>query len=145
MIAAFVLGILLVVLLAFLGMLWLLSRLFVFLSGWNRLTALYGFSAPEDAWTFFRENIKVGPVRYRRVAKAGLKPEGLILAVGGIIRHKPICIPWTDLGDIHSAQFYHRPCMHLSVGKPPITELLLSNELYRAMYPFLAGVTRGKI
>ena len=144
MIVAFVLGILLIVLLTFLSMLWLISRLFVFLSGWNRLTALYGHSARDDAWTFFRESIKVGPVRYRRVAKAGLKPEGLILAVGGIIRHKPICIPWTDLGDIHSAQFYQRPCMHLTVGKPPITELLLSNELYRAMYPFLAGVAQGK-
>jgi hypothetical protein len=145
MIAAFVLGILLLVLLTLIGMIWLLSKLFVLLSGWNRLTASYSYNAPDEAWTFFRENIMVGPVRYRRVAKAGLKPEGLILAVGGIIRHKPICIPWTDLGEIHSAQLYRRPCMHLTVGKPPITELLLSNELYRAMYPFLAGVTQGKV
>jgi|WetSurMetagenome_2_1015567.scaffolds.fasta_scaffold30007_3 hypothetical protein len=143
MIAAFVLGILSIVLLTFLGLLWLISRLFVFLSGWNRLTAVYGYGAPDGVWTFFRESIKVGAVRYRRVAKAGLKPEGLILAVGGIIRHKPICIPWADMGDIHSARFYQRPCMHLTVGKPPITELLLSNELYRAMYPYLTVVTQG--
>jgi hypothetical protein len=144
MIPAFVLGVLAIILLALLSMLWLISRLFSVLSGWNRLAVSYGCMAPDDAWTFSRESIKVGPVRYRRIAKAGLKPEGLFLAVGGIIRHKPICIPWTDLGDIHTAKFYQKPCMHLAVGKPPITELLLSNDLYRAMYPFLARVVQSK-
>lgn len=144
MIAAFVLGVLAVVLLAFLCLLWFISGLFLVLSGWNRLVVCYGCIAPDDTWNFSRESIKVGPVRFRRVARARLKPEGLFLAVGGIIRLKPICIPWTDLGDIHPDQFYQRPCMHLTVGKPPITELLLSNDLYRAMHPFLAGSGQGK-
>jgi hypothetical protein len=144
MIAAFALGVPAIILLTLLVMIWLISRLFSVLSGWNRLAACYGCIAADDAWTFFRESIKVGPVRYRHIAKAGVKPEGLLISVGGIIRHKPICIPWTDMGDIHVAQFYQRPCMHLTVGKPPITELLLSNDLYRAMYPFLAGAVQVK-
>ncbi len=138
MVAFFVLGVLLIILVSFLLMYGFLSWLFGWLSGWNRLAARYGCRAPEGVWTFLHESVRVGPVRYRRIVKAGLGPEGLFLSISSIVWHKAICIPWTEIGDFQPETFYRRACMRMSVGKPQISTLLLSPDLYRAMHPYLA-------
>jgi hypothetical protein len=138
MVALFVLGVLLIILASLLLMFWGISWLFGRISGWNRLAAQYGCKAPEGVWTFFRESARIGPVRYRRIVKAGLRPEGLFLSISSIVRHKTICIPWAEFGGFQSEKLYWRDCMRMSVGKPQISTLLLSTDLYRAMYPYLA-------
>lgn len=136
--ALFVLGVLLIILVSFLLLFWFISWLFGRLSGWNRLAARYGCRAPKGVWTYSRESARIGPVRYRRIVKAGLTQEGLFLSVSSIVRHKAICIPWAEFGDFQSEKLYWRACMRMSVGKPPIATLLLSTDLYRAMHPYLA-------
>jgi hypothetical protein len=139
--APFVLSVLLIILVSFLLMFWFISCLFGRLSGWNRLAARYGCRAPEGVWTFFRESARIGPIRYRRIVKAGLRPEGLFLSISSIVRHKAICIPWAEFGDFQPEKLYWRPCMRMSVGEPQISTLLLSADLYRAMHPYLAKET----
>jgi hypothetical protein len=137
MIFAFVLGVLGIIAATFLLLFLFISSLFAQLSGWSQLAARYGRNAPEDVWTMFRESVKIGPVRYRRIVRACPCPEGLFLGIGFLLRHKTICIPWTDFWDFHTTTFYRRPCMGMRAGKPPIATILLSNNLYRAMWPYL--------
>ena len=140
MIASLMVGVLLTVLVTFGLLFGLISLLFIRLSGWNRLAARYGCSPPEGVWTIVLESATVGIVRYRRIVKAGLRMEGLYLMIG-FLGHRTICIPWSDLGEFQSGRIYRRPGMRMTAGKPPIARLVLSMDLYRAMYPYLTGNT----
>jgi hypothetical protein len=137
-IAAFIFGVLGIVLAWFLILFWLISYLFTRLSGWGRLVSLYGSNLSSDIWAVAHESVKIGNVRYRRIVKAGLQPEGLYLSVGWLMHHKAVCIPWNDFNNFQPATFYWQPCMQMSVGTPAMATIILSNHLYGQMHPFLA-------
>jgi hypothetical protein len=139
-IASLVLGVFLTVLLT-LGLLFgLISYLFMQLSGWSKLAARYGCNPPDGVWTIVGKSATVGIVRYRRIVKAGLRTEGLYLRIG-FPGHKAICIPWSDFGEFQPGSIYRQPGMRMTAGKPPIAKLMLSMDLYRAMWPHLSGKT----
>lgn len=118
---------------------WILGAL----SGWHRLARTYGCSPPGDVWTVSRDSGRVGFIRYYRCVRAGVRAEGLYLAVTGLLRHKPLLIPWRDVRSPRQIAIYGRPCYAFDAGDPGNCEIVVSGALYRMMYPYLGGCRSG--
>jgi hypothetical protein len=132
---AVVVGILASVLLLFGLVHWVMGAL----SGWHGLARAYGCAPPEGVWTVLADSGGVGRVRYYHCMRAGVRAEGLYLAVKGLLLHKPLLIPWSEVRHPRRTEIYGWPCYAFDAGEPSMCEVVVSGELYRQMYPFLAG------
>jgi hypothetical protein len=111
-----------------------LCRLFLTLSGWNRLAGKYPAPRPLPPWNWTGQTVRVGSVRYRRCMRISAQPDGLYLAEGGLLRHPALRLPWSELHSPSRCNVYGRPAIRLSIGRQPDTTVEFPLELYHAIW-----------
>jgi hypothetical protein len=135
---AFILAVLAGILLFGAGLYFLITRLFVSLSGINRLAAAYPAPAAPAGEILRRRTIQIGAVRWRNCVDIAATPEGLYLHVRQFAtRFAPLLIPWSELKAAGETWYYWQRAKRLSVGSPAITELALHLPLYALVEPYL--------
>lgn len=132
---AIVLGVLLVLLLAFVVM----SRIVFGVSGWSRLAERYTASHQPDGKTFTRQHTRLGVVRYRNCSTITIAPEGLYLAVAAPVigKHPPLLVPWSEISDARSTRLYWLPATQLDIGRPAVASVVVLRAVYEAARPYL--------
>jgi hypothetical protein len=64
--------------------------------------------------------------------------EGLYVAVNQMfIRRPPILIPWNEIVEIKETRLYWRPAVELTIGKPPLSHIVIFREVFEKIKPHL--------
>ncbi len=104
------------------------------LSGWKDLARRYPAPQAIETWHWFGQTVKVGAVRYRRSMRVAALPDGLYLAVSGLLRNPPVRIPWQEMTGATPSSVYGHPCVAVTVGTPRVATVEFRAELYNAIY-----------
>lgn len=124
-------------------LIWTLIRLlFTVLSGWKQLASRYGARRVPACWHWSGQTVRVGSVRYRRCMRVAAESDGLYLAGYRLLRHPPLCIPWSEIHDPATATIYGRPAVSVSVGTPPSGKLEFPLDLYSAIWTWQGRTSR---
>jgi hypothetical protein len=134
--AAIVVGVLLILVVAFFA----LSRLFARGSGWSELANVYPASRQPEGLTYTHQHSRVGSVRYRNCSTIGISAAGLYLAVTApfLSNHPPLLVPWSAITGIQQTRLYWLSAVQLSIGEPQIATLTVLKHIFEPMRPYLS-------
>ena len=77
-------------------------------------------------------------ISYRRDAEVRLAPQGLYLRVRPFLgKCEPALIPWSELRNPQPTILALQKAVRLSVGKPEVTTVVLTQQLFDRIKPYL--------
>ena len=110
------------------------------ISGLDRLARAFGSDREPTGPAFFKQNVQIGKVRYRRCVTVHIGAEGLFLQIRFLFsRHRPpFFIPWSEIRKAKDTSLYAEKAAVLEVGSPPAGEIILPESLYGLAAPHLS-------
>jgi hypothetical protein len=120
------------------GMAALMQRMFRRVSGLAALAERYPADSAPSGEIRQRQRIRIGAVDYRNCVDLSLDAKGLWFNVRGLLgKGQPVLIPWSEFGSPQPTRFYLWKSMRLSVGRPPVTTMVLPETFFEKIEPYL--------
>jgi hypothetical protein len=119
----------------FVGM-WTLVTFMISKAGWSSLAEKYSHPEPFIGTRIGLISASINSARYNNSLILKYNEVGMYLKPIILFRafHKPILIPWNDITKIKSKQIIFSKFKVLSVGRPNLVELGITEKLFEKLY-----------
>ena len=117
----------------------LLKQLSTQMSGLTTLARLYPADDRPEGQEYVRQTVQIGAIRYRRCVTVCVNPQGLYLWVQPrLVQVRPIFIPWREVKRTQGARLYGRAAVRLVINGLKATTIVVYENLFQVVSPYLA-------